>query len=929
MRLAPVALLAAALAAAGSTAARAQSEGGITGRVREPAAKRALGGAQVVVDGRVGAVADTAGLYRVRGVRAGWHRVGARLIGYRSVVLDSVLVPAGGLITLDFELEENPLELDPLVVTAPYDAVLDPLATATEQRISEADLRELPVSSLEEALALSAGSVGTSYRGGRVGQESFILDGLGIKNQLDASSGALGLVIPPDLLSEASLVTNGFSARYGQALSGLVNVVTRDPGEEWEGRVAYEGDRPFGGGLDRGLDRVVLRADGPLRGRLGLVTTIDVSGRMDADAVSAPAPTDPQDPRSSDPYPLPHNSGEQWTGAAKLVVPVAARTTLRVLGLHSEDQRLLYDPAYKYDPVFAPAQRLRGDLVSGHVQYLSDPRSTPLTVDLRVARYVREFVRGELADEVDYAVGAFTGSRFHFIGEDLARAQSAAPAPIPGLRQPLESPNSPWGVPAFFLNTGSRGDLGWNRFGETRFQLDAVYGGFRRFDLYLGGEYAAQQVRTYQRAFGYLPVGAELADGPTVPTAAISAFSPRALAGYVEGQLRVEDIAVTAGLRYDRFDARSDVVTENRGAQSSISPRFAVSTVLSGATVVASYGRFSQAPDYQFLVDAAFDDTTRTGRFRRGNPSLGFEKASQYELSVRVRPREGLSVKVGAYVKRLTGLVASIPLGVNPDSTIFGNADAGSVKGGEVVLERDMRGGVGVRLAYTFQDAVATATDPFLLNRFLVVDPITGDTTRPARAEFPLDFDRRHTMTAIARARVSEEGGPQVLGIRPLASLEGAVILRVASGLPFSMSDSTGDSLVGLPNGSRLPWTSSLDLLVRRSLRLGGTSGAVYLDLRNLLDRRNIVAVRRDTGVPQPTEEAIELIAEQAYQAHPEPIPYESARYRAQADLNGDGYLTGREELFPLYVAAARDYTQPVFAYGPPRLARLGVELIF
>jgi hypothetical protein len=120
-----------------------------------------------------------------------------------------------------------------------------------------------------------------------------------------------------------------------------------------------------------------------------------------------------------------------------------------------------------------------------------------------------------------------------------------------------------------------------------------------------------------------------------------------------------------------------------------------------------------------------------------------------------------------------------------------------------------------------------------------------------------------------------------------------------------------------------------VDLLVRRSLKLGGTSGAIYLDVRNVLDRRNVVAVRRDTGVPQPTESVILDLAEGAYQEHPEAIPFESARYRAQADLNGDGYVSGREELFPLYVAAARDYTQPVFAYGPPRLARLGIELIF
>jgi outer membrane receptor protein involved in Fe transport len=540
-----------------------------------------------------------------------------------------------------------------------------------------------------------------------------------------------------------------------------------------------------------------------------------------------------------------------------------------------------------------------------------------------VGRYVREFLRGELVEQPDYSFGAFTASRFHFVGEDLARSQSASTGPVPGLREPEPSVRSPWGVPAFFQTAGSRGNVAWNRFGETRFQLDGTIGGPAGLDLYAGGEYVAQQVRTYQRALGFLPVG------DTVPAPARSAFSPSSAAGYLEGQLRVEDVAVTGGLRYDRFDAGSDLPGEARGAQSSISPRFAVSTVLSKATLVASYGRFSQAPDYQFLVDAAFDDTTRTGRFRRGNPNLGFEKASQYELSVRVRPREELSMRVGVYLKRLTGLVASVPIGVNPDSTVFGNSDAGTVRGVELLLDRELRGGVGFRLAYTLQDAKATATDPFLLNRLIVVDPVTGDTTRPARAEFPLDFDQRHTLTAIARGKVPDAAGPSIAGVRPLAGLEGAVILRVASGLPFSMSDSTGDSLVGLPNGSRLPGTSTVDLLVRRSVELGGVSGGIYLDVRNVLNRRNVFAVRRDTGQPTADDAAIQRMAEAAYEANPDPIPYESLRYRAAADLDGDGYVAGREELFPLYLAAANDYAQPIFAYGPPRLARLGVELLF
>ena len=903
----------------------AQTEGAVDGRVREAASGRALSGAQVLVDDRIGALTDSAGLYRVRAVRTGWHRVAARLIGYRGVVLDSVFVRAGATVTADFDLQASAVELAPLVVTAPVDELLDPLATSTEQKISAADLRDLPVSSLEEAIALSAGSVGQSYRGGRIGEESFILDGLGVKNQLDAASGGLGLRIPPDLLGEASLVTNGFSARYGQALSGLVNVVTRDPGESWEGRGAIETDRPFGGGLDHGLDRLAVRAGGPVAGGVGLVAAVDIAGRLDDDPVNAPAPSNPLDPRTQQPNLLPHNSGEQWNGAAKLVVPLTSAAVLRLFGVHSEDQRLLYDPAFKYGLDFSPVQRLRGDLVTGHLQLRTRATSSfPVVVDLRAGRFVREFLRGQLDGTVDYKVGALTGSRFHVVGEDLARAQSQSPDPIPGLAEPGLSDASPWGVPAFFLAGGSRGDLGWNRFGETRLQLDATYGGIRSVDLFVGGQYTAQQVRTYQRIFGFLPVG------DTVPAAAVAAFSPSSIAGYVEMQTRVADLGVTAGLRYDQFDAHTEAALESRGARRAVSPRFAVSTVLSGATFVASYGRFTQAPDYQFLVDAAFDDTTRTGRFRRGNPNLGFERATQYEFSVRVRPREAISLRVGVYYKRLDGLVASVPLGVNPDSTIFGNADAGTTRGLEILAERELRNGYGFRVAYTLQSAKATSTDPFLLNRLLVVDPQTGDTIRPARAEFPLDFDQRHTLTVIARGKAPDGVGPRMLGVRPVAGLEGAVIVRAWSGLPYSLTDTLDtDSIVGLPNGQRLPWFYAVDLLVRRPLRLGRTTGGIYLDVRNLLNHRNIVAVRRDTGEPQPDEGAITRLAEAAYAAHPEPIAFESSRYRRSADLNGDGTVAGRDELFPLYVAAARDYTQPLFAYGPPRLVRLGVEVLF
>jgi TonB dependent receptor/Carboxypeptidase regulatory-like domain len=903
-----------------------QTEGAVAGRVYESESNRSLSQAQILIDSHVKAITDTGGIYRARAIRSGWHSVTARLIGYRSLVRDSVFVRAGGTVTVDFPLQSNPLQLAPLVVSAPVDPVLDPLATATEQKITAADLRELPISSLQEALALSAGSVGESYRGGRLGEESFILDGLGVKNQLDAGNGGLGLTIPPDVLSEASLVTNGFSARYGQALSGLVNVVTKDPGPEWEGRLAYETDRPLGGGGDYGLDRAIAETSGPIAGRLGLVAAIDVTGRVDADPVNAPAATDPHDPRFASPGLLPHNSGELWSGLGKLTYALNDRITLRVLGTHTEEQRLLFDPAYKYDLALAPGQRVRGDLLSGHVQYASGASAQhPLILDLRIGRFVRDFMRGTVADSVDYAFGGITGQRFHFIGEEIARGQIASSDPISGLVTPRLSSQTPWGVQAFFLGTGSRGDIGWSHFGETRGQLDATFGAGPQVDLYFGGEIVGQQVHTFQRVLGYLPVGS----GDSVPPSTISSFSPHSAAGYFEAQLRLKDLAFTGGIRYDQFSSGSELASVSRGAQRKLSPRFAVSTVLKSATFVASYGRFAQAPDYQYLVDAAFDDTTRTGRFRRGNPNIGYEDATQYEFSLRVRPTPITSLRVGTYVKRLDGLVASVPVGLDPDSTIFGNADAGTVKGVELLLEREIHGGFGARLIYTLQRATATATDAFLLNRLISVDPVTGDTIHPARAEFPLDFDRRHNFTVILRSRISENGGPRLFGARALGGLETAAILRYGTGLPYSRTDASGDSLVGLPNDSRLPATSTIDLLVRRPLKLGGLRGGVYVDVRNLINRRNVIAVRRDTGLPGPDIAAVEALAQAAYQKHPEAIPYESPYYRAFADGDGNGVIEGPNELFPLFRAAARDYTQPLFAYGPPRLLRLGVELLF
>src|SRR5690606_28993226 len=162
---------------------------------------------------------------------------------------------------------------------------------------------------------------------------------------------------------------------------------------------------------------------------------------------------------------------------------------------------------------------------------------------------------------------------------------------------------------------------------------------------------------------------------------------------------------------------------------------------------------------------------------------------------------------------------------------------------------------------------------------------------------YPLDYDRRLALLAVVDGELNANAGPEILGVRPLAGLVGAVVGRYGTGLPYSRTDITGDSLVYSPNGSRLPSQWSIDALLRRPIRFGAVMGGRYLDVRNVANRQNLVAVRRDTGLPDASESFINTLAEQAYQANPGAIPFESSRYRRFADLNNDGTLSGREEL--------------------------------
>jgi outer membrane receptor protein involved in Fe transport len=181
------------------------------------------------------------------------------------------------------------------------------------------------------------------------------------------------------------------------------------------------------------------------------------------------------------------------------------------------------------------------------------------------------------------------------------------------------------------MGGSSKGDVAWNKYKDLRSRLDLSISARTS-----GTSMSAVNtpVSRYAPSTAYWGTSLRAIRFPTLPPAVLTPTPRRSTPRRSTGR---DELAFTAGLRYDQFSGRLDLPGQPAETQHRPESPLLREHGIKGATFVASYGVFRQPPDYQYLVDAAFDDTVRTGRFRQGNPNLGFEENTQYEFSLRVR----------------------------------------------------------------------------------------------------------------------------------------------------------------------------------------------------------------------------------------------------------------------------------------------------
>ncbi|MEM6782408.1 MAG: TonB-dependent receptor [Bacteroidota bacterium] len=211
--------------------------GKISGRVTDARNGDPLPGVNVVIDGTTqGAQTDIDGYYTILLIRPGTYTLRATFVGFASTVVENVRVQVDKTTRINIELAEEAIEGQEVVIVAER-PVVEIDRTTTTAILDAEQLEALPVANINEAIGYQAGVVQSPngdlhFRGGRSGEVAYLVNGVPINN---AFSNTASFDVEQNMVQSLQVISGVFNAEYGQATSGVVNIVTKDVPREWSG----------------------------------------------------------------------------------------------------------------------------------------------------------------------------------------------------------------------------------------------------------------------------------------------------------------------------------------------------------------------------------------------------------------------------------------------------------------------------------------------------------------------------------------------------------------------------------------------------------------------------------------------------------------------------------------------------------------------
>lgn len=787
--------------------------GKLAGRVTDRQSGDPIVGANVIIKGTaLGASTDVDGYYFIINIPPGQHDIALRCVGYTSVTYRQV-IQVDHTTGLDVPMSAGSVNLDEVVVEAQR-VVLQRDQSSTVQRTSAEDLAAMPVNSMSAVLQLQTGVVNTGVlhiRGGRAGEVGYYLDGYRVEDPLFNSSV---LEVNNQAIQEMELLSGTFNAEYGNALSGVVNVVTKESEGRFRAHLLYKRtnlgiEEPSNNLNERFLEGTI---SGPAWSNSPVAFMIS-GKKVDADSYyhSGLIATDSTGKKSIEfSKNTPFGYNDLLTTVGKLSWTPSGSSKITLLDNYSRRKWKSYSHSMRFIPDSTYVSASESNLLGVNFRQTV---SKEMFYDIRLSYFHYDYLRSVNG----WSPGEYTRAMFTTFANSLFYQNMSSSVYEKQITR------------SYTL----KGDMTW--------QCD-------RLNLIKAGiELKSNDLDYY---YNSNPVN------PTDQVVNLYRKKPTEGAAYAQDKIEFETIVLNLGLRYDFFDAATSYPADpfnpknslqqplQTEMQSTLSPRLGIAYPVTDNMVFHfTYGQFFQKPEYQTLYNNLEREFANRGTTLFGSPTLKPEKTSSYELGLMATLGASASGQVTFFSKKIENLIGVAWIYLPHAYAYYVNEDFATVKGCEISTKVRLRN-VSFSLNYTY--SVAKGSSSTQQERYSSVYNIVG--VQSLRF-LPLDFDQRHTGNVQIAVAFAKDEGPFGHSTSIFENTSCNLIAQYGSGLPYTFN-AARSIYVAEPNNARLPERITLDLYVRKAFALGPLEVGVFVDVRNLLNKRNVVSVYSATGSP-------------------------------------------------------------------------------
>lgn len=244
------------------TAAQTQ-KGIIKGKVSDLNSKEYLIGANVLVQGTtMGASTNENGEFTIPNVPIGNHTIRFSYIGYETIVKTDVVVRPERITFVNVELKQSAFQSDEISVTAGYFQNKD-VSNVNAVNFNAEEIKRSPGSmgdvsrillAMPSTAKVSDDQNDLAVRGGSPSENGFFVDGISVPNinhfpSIGATGGPIG-ILNIDFIDNVNFLTSGFSPKYGDRLSSIVDIQYREGNREKFEMQADLNLSGFGGGIE-------------------------------------------------------------------------------------------------------------------------------------------------------------------------------------------------------------------------------------------------------------------------------------------------------------------------------------------------------------------------------------------------------------------------------------------------------------------------------------------------------------------------------------------------------------------------------------------------------------------------------------------------------------------------------------------------------